>query len=66
VDFALDWDFDLDSARDRERGRSSLLVVGKGGAAARGGDDNVRSIGVWDAERFRLSGMGIGDYYAGQ
>jgi hypothetical protein len=65
VDFALDWDFDLDSARDRERGRSSLLVVGKGGAAARGGDDNVRSIaiGVWDAERFRLSGMGIGNYY---
>jgi hypothetical protein len=56
VHFALD--LDLESALDWERGRSPLLVVGYGGGGA-GGDDSVRSIGVEDSERFRLSGMRV-------
>jgi hypothetical protein len=60
VNFDFDFDLEFDSARERERGRNSLLVVGNGGAAARG-DDMVRSMEVWDAgwdsERLRFSGI---------
>jgi hypothetical protein len=56
----VDLDFDFDSARDWDRGRNSLLVVGNGGADAVASDDDiVRSVGVRDSDLERVLLLGI-------